>query len=171
LPTGPRSSAALSKSRRSECPAGVEPACPVWKTGALAARPRARFAQRKEKELNPQGSSLVRVQAGCRRQSACPSVCSLDGWIRTSVVRLPTPADDAGLSYIRIRRPPGPPKKAGGRVTPGLLGVRPGGFGVPVAEGRRPAPGGGNGPGRSPAPDSPRSLPDCVSSCPLLRPP
>lgn len=25
-----------------ECPAGVGPACPVWKTGAFAARPRAR---------------------------------------------------------------------------------------------------------------------------------
>ncbi len=30
--------------------------------------------QRKERESNPQGSSLVRVRAGCRRQSACPSV-------------------------------------------------------------------------------------------------
>jgi hypothetical protein len=26
-----------------ECPAGVEPACPVWKTGASTARPRAHF--------------------------------------------------------------------------------------------------------------------------------
>jgi hypothetical protein len=33
LPTGP--------SLSSECPAGVEPACPVWKTDAWAARPRA----------------------------------------------------------------------------------------------------------------------------------
>ncbi len=30
--------------------------------------------QRKERESNPQGSSLVRVRAGCRRPSACPSV-------------------------------------------------------------------------------------------------
>jgi len=87
------------------------------------------------------------------------------------VVRLPTPADDARLSYIQSRRPPRPTKKARGRVTPGLLGVRPGGFGVTVAEGRRPAPGAGNRPGPSPAFDCPRSSPDCVSSCPLLRPP
>jgi hypothetical protein len=29
--------------------------------------------RRKERESNPQGSSLVRVRAGCRRRSACPS--------------------------------------------------------------------------------------------------
>src|SRR5262245_33653165 len=86
------SSAALSKSRRSECPAGVEPACPVWKTGALAARLRARFAQRKERESNPQGSSLVRVRAGCRRQSACPSVLQ-SGWLDSNQRG---PASDAG---------------------------------------------------------------------------
>ncbi len=55
---------------------------------------------------------------------ALPSV-SLDGWIRTSVVRLPRPADDARLSYIQIRRPPRPTKKARGRVTPGLQGLYP----------------------------------------------
>src|SRR5947209_512252 len=81
--------------------------------------------QRKERESNPQGSSLVRVRAGCRRQSACPSVYSLDGWIRTSVVRLPKPADATRLSYIQIGRWPRPTKKARGRVTPGLLGGRP----------------------------------------------
>jgi hypothetical protein len=31
-----------------ECPAGVGPACPVWKTGAFAARPRARCVFRSE---------------------------------------------------------------------------------------------------------------------------
>ena len=70
-PTGPQLSARIVK--EPECPAGVEPAFPAWKTGAWAARPRA-HRQRKERESNPQGSSLVRVQAGCRRQSACPSV-------------------------------------------------------------------------------------------------
>ena len=59
-----------------ECPAGVEPASPAWKAGTFAARPWA-HARRKERELNPQGSSLVRVRAGCRRQSACPSVSKL----------------------------------------------------------------------------------------------
>jgi hypothetical protein len=30
--------------------------------------------ERKERELNPQGSSLARVRVGCRRRSACPSI-------------------------------------------------------------------------------------------------
>src|SRR6516164_3073633 len=143
LPTGPVVRR-LVKERlppaegRQECPAGVEPACPVWKTVAWAARPRTRLGQRKERESNPQGSSLVRVVAGCRRPSACPSDVSLDGWIRTSVLRLPTPADDARLSYIQIRRLPRPTKKARGRVTPGLQGLHPLGSGVSVAEGRWP---------------------------------
>jgi hypothetical protein len=63
LPVASRAttSAALSKSSSKdmpwsrECPAGVEPACPVWKTDAWAARPRARPQQRKERESNPQG--------------------------------------------------------------------------------------------------------------------
>ena len=66
---------ALSKSLHSECPAGIEPACPVWKTGAFANRPRALHlwgghsslplpskpkeslphGRRKERESNPQG--------------------------------------------------------------------------------------------------------------------
>ena len=77
---------------RSECPAGVEPACPAWEAGAWAARPRTRLGQRKERESNPQGSSLVRVQAGCRRQSACPSVCQ-SGWLD---LNQRGPASDAG---------------------------------------------------------------------------
>ena len=47
-----------------ECPAGVEPACPVWKTVAWAARPRTPFNQRKERELNPQASSPFHSQSG-----------------------------------------------------------------------------------------------------------
>ena len=87
------------------------------------------------------------------------------------MVRHPRPADDARLSYNQIRRPPRPTKKARGRVTPGLQGLCPEGFGVTVAEGSRPAPGAENLPGPSPASDYHRSSPDCVSSCPLLRPP
>ena len=34
-----------------------------------------RVVKRKERESNPQGSSLDRFRGGCRRQSACPSVC------------------------------------------------------------------------------------------------
>jgi hypothetical protein len=33
--------------------------------------------RRKERELNPQGSSLARFRIGCRRQSACPSVSGI----------------------------------------------------------------------------------------------
>ena len=62
-----------------ECPAGVEPACPAWEAGASAARPRAQIVRRKERESNPQGSSLARFRDGCRRQSACPSVGRLQG--------------------------------------------------------------------------------------------
>ena len=65
-----------------ECPttalcggAGVEPACPAWKAGAFAARPRARIvSRRKERESNPQGSSLDGFRNRCHRQLACPSV-------------------------------------------------------------------------------------------------
>jgi hypothetical protein len=58
---------------RPERPAGVKPACPVWKTDAWAARPRARRAAEREAS-NPQGSSLGRLATGCHRLLACPSV-------------------------------------------------------------------------------------------------
>jgi hypothetical protein len=51
-----------------------------------------RIDQRKERELNPQGSSLARVRAGCRRQSACPSN-GQSGWLDSNQR---TPASDAG---------------------------------------------------------------------------
>jgi hypothetical protein len=62
-----------------ECPAGVEPACPVWKTVAWAARPRAQ--ERKERESNPQGlSASSRFERGAiANWLALPE--SLDGWI------------------------------------------------------------------------------------------
>jgi hypothetical protein len=56
-------------------------------------------------------------------------------------------------------------------VTPGLLGVRPEGWGVTVAWGTRSAPGAGHRPGPLPASACHRSSRGCVSSCPLLRPP
>src|SRR5262249_100782 len=76
----------LSLGPITECPAGVEPACPAWEAGAWAARPRARLAQRKERESNPQDSSFARFRTGCRRQSACPSV------YRQTSCRRPSPA-------------------------------------------------------------------------------
>jgi hypothetical protein len=49
-------------------------------------------------------TGLVPFRAGCHRHLACPSsspIDSLDGWIRTSVARLPKPVDEP-LSYIQI---------------------------------------------------------------------
>jgi hypothetical protein len=51
---------------------GVEPRSPGWKPGVVPLD-QSRENQRKERESNPQGSSLARVRAGCRRPSACPS--------------------------------------------------------------------------------------------------
>jgi hypothetical protein len=59
---------------------GFEPRSPGWKPGILPLDQSRRSSsmidvyQRKERELNPQGSSLARVRVGCRRRSACPSV-------------------------------------------------------------------------------------------------
>ncbi len=59
---------------------GFEPRLPGWKPGVVPLdQPRVTDRatlqnQRKERELNPQGSSLARFRIGCRRRSACPSV-------------------------------------------------------------------------------------------------
>jgi hypothetical protein len=66
-----------------ERPAGVEPACQAWEARAWPLGPGRNWPiQRKERELNPQGSSLARVRIGCRRQSACPSVVLVDRMYR-----------------------------------------------------------------------------------------
>ncbi len=63
---------------RSECPARVELACPAWKAGASAARPRARQGgrggSRTLKAGYPRSGWLDCFQDSCRRPSACPSV-------------------------------------------------------------------------------------------------
>ena len=82
---------------------GVEPTCQVWKTRTCAARPRAHSAE--GEGVEPSRLALNRFRDGRHRQLACPSVWSLDGWIRTSVVRLPRPADETRLSYIQIVNP------------------------------------------------------------------
>ena len=69
-----------------ECPVGVEPTYLVWKTSTFATRPRAQG--RKERELNPQGSSLGRFQDGCHRQLACPSVRAAAAGIEPAIVSL-----------------------------------------------------------------------------------
>ena len=87
-----------SPSHDRKCPAGVEPASPAWKAGASAARPRARHSRRKERESNPQGSSLDRFRDGCHRQLACPSVslraaaAGIEPASRRLTGRLPVPA-------------------------------------------------------------------------------
>jgi hypothetical protein len=52
--------------------ARVELACPVWETGAWAARPMTHGAE--GEGVEPPRLALARVRAGCRRQSACPSI-------------------------------------------------------------------------------------------------
>ena len=59
--------------RRSECPAGVEPACPVWKTDAWAARPRALVSAEGEGVEPSRAFGLAPFRAGCHRRLACPS--------------------------------------------------------------------------------------------------
>ena len=54
LPVAYRAIAVRQVVKERECPAGIEPACPGWKPGASAARPRAHVSQRKERESNPQ---------------------------------------------------------------------------------------------------------------------
>ena len=64
--------------RHAECPAGIEPACPAWKAGACADRPRARVVKAEGEGVEP--SRLVQarpVSSGCHRQLACPSVTRL----------------------------------------------------------------------------------------------
>ena len=53
---------------------GVEPRSPGWKPGVVPLDQSRGLIRRKERESNPQGSSLARFRAGCRRPSACPSV-------------------------------------------------------------------------------------------------
>ncbi len=56
---------------------GFEPRSPGWKPGVVPldqSRVSRRAKRRKERESNPQGSSLARFRAGCRRRSACPSL-------------------------------------------------------------------------------------------------
>ena len=65
---------------------GVEPTYLVWKTSTFATRPRAQ--KRKERELNPQGSSLGRFRDGCHRQLACPSVQAAAAGIEPAIVSL-----------------------------------------------------------------------------------
>ena len=58
---------------KSERDRGFEPRSPGWKPGVVPLDQSRVDTQRKERESNPQGSSLARFRVGCRRQSACPS--------------------------------------------------------------------------------------------------
>jgi hypothetical protein len=90
----------LSKNNPSVPGVGVEPTRTGSKPASLPlADPGMR--RRKERESNPQGlRSAVFGTAAIARWLALPF--SLDGWIRTSVLRLPKPADETRLSYIQI---------------------------------------------------------------------
>jgi hypothetical protein len=69
----------------------------------------------KERESNPQGSSLVRVRAGCRLQSACPSPSSSSGGRNRTCV---TPVNSRVLVPART-----PPESS--RQTVGMAGFEP----------------------------------------------
>ena len=70
-PLGQRRLSIIAKRDR-----GFEPRSPGWKPGVVPLdQSRSVFMiKRKERESNPQGSSLARFRVGCRHQSACPSV-------------------------------------------------------------------------------------------------
>jgi hypothetical protein len=73
--------------------------------------------KRKERESNPQGSSLVRVRAGCRRLSACPSSSSSSGGRnRTRVL----PVNSRALVPART-----PPESQSLHQTVGTAGFEP----------------------------------------------
>ena len=91
----PRWQPGSSPLRKQVLPAGLEPAMmPPCEGGAVAAGPR-------ERQVGPAG-----VEPACFRVSGGPLAArdtvlsiSLDGWIRTSVLRLPKPADEAALPH------------------------------------------------------------------------
>ncbi len=73
MPTGPDRPPRCQRAVRQSARRELNP--PVLRGGQLPGPlGHGHVLQRKERESNPQGSSLVRVVAGCRRQSACPSV-------------------------------------------------------------------------------------------------
>ena len=75
----------------------------------------SRDCRRKERESNPQGSSLARFRAGCRRPSACPSASSSSGGRnRTRVL----PVNSRALVPARA-----PPESS--RQTVGMAGFEP----------------------------------------------
>src|SRR5438105_9911282 len=83
LPTGPTPTSAPG--------AGVEPTLAGSKPAVLPLDDPGiadHLQKRKERELNPQGSSLGRFRDGCRRQSACPSVQAAAAGIEPAIVSL-----------------------------------------------------------------------------------
>ena len=140
-----KSSAALSKSRRSPTRFSRQSARRESNPPVRSGRPtpgplgHGHFVQRKERESNPQGSSLVRVQAGCRRQSACPSVSVWMAGFEPawSGVRGRRMKPGSPTSRASFAPSPRPTKKARGRVTPGLESRRPVGSGVTAVGGTR----------------------------------
>ena len=116
-----QSQASLPLADPRECPAGVEPACPAWKPGAScrSAKGTRMHARRKERESNPQGSSLARFRAGCRRPFGLPfrHRSSSGGRNRTCVL----PVNSRAL--VPARAPPESSRRAsrGGRIRTGAL--------------------------------------------------
>ncbi len=80
--------------------------------------------KRKERESNPQGSSLARVRTGCRRLSACPSESSSSGGRNRTCV---PPVNSRVLVPARA-----PPESS--RQTVGMAGFEPA---LSCSQGRR----------------------------------
>jgi hypothetical protein len=71
--------------------------------GEAAGREAAPYAWRKERESNPQGSSLIRFRDGCHHPLACPSMncCRGSGGNRTHVLRFKRPVQRQRLLPTR----------------------------------------------------------------------
>ena len=136
----------------------------------MAARPRARRFSGRRGSRTPKARRSSGFGPGAVASRLALPFVSLDGWIRTSVLRFPKPADEARLSYIQIRsvgpeglepsprwlrardaaantwipsfRPAGRQKKPGVGETPGRRRALPEGPGVRAAGGSAGWPGG-----------------------------
>ena len=124
MPTGPgrpppcQRTTIADRHRSAECPAGVEPACPVWKTDAWAARPRALRSAEGE---GVEPSRLVARPGSSRVPSPVGLPFRLSVWMA---------GFEPAWSGVRGRRmKPGSPtsrffqeKRPGVGMTPGLCG-------------------------------------------------
>ena len=132
MPTGPvvrrlvKEPSVADLLRSAECPAGVEPACPVWRTDAWAARPRAHGSAEGEgvepsRLVARPGSGRVPSPVGLPFRPSVWMAGFEPAWSGTRGRRM-MPGSPTSRT---IRLLPRPTKKARGHATPGLEGPRP----------------------------------------------